>query len=88
MSRLQARMILAGGLVSVLLATVSGVWAEDALSVRLHPSGTVRIIRGGAAEAELAMIELNAHGPGWKHAPQESATAQISDLPDKAGKRP
>jgi hypothetical protein len=40
-----------------------------------------------AGEAELAAIEFNAHGPEWKHAPQVSATARVSDLPEKAGKR-
>lgn len=33
------------------------------------------------------MIELNAHGPEWKHAPQASAEAEVGDLPDQAGKR-
>jgi hypothetical protein len=32
-------------------------------------------------------VELNAHGPEWKYAPQTSAAAEVSDLPDQAGKR-
>ncbi|MGQ9731019.1 MAG: hypothetical protein ACUVX8_07055 [Candidatus Zipacnadales bacterium] len=62
----------------------SGVWAQTTLTAHLDPSGMVRIMNG---EVELAMIELNAHGPNWQHAPQVTATAQVSDLPEGKGKR-
>ena len=86
MSRLQARPILVSVASAVFLAAASGSWAQvgQELSATLHASGMVRVARG---DVELAMIELNAHGPGWKHAPQVSATAEVSDLPDQAGKR-
>jgi hypothetical protein len=83
MSRLQVGMLFVSSAVAVLLAA-SGSWAQDALSAKLDPSGMIQVIKG---DAELAMIELNAHGPDWKHAPQASATAEVSDLPDQAGKR-
>jgi hypothetical protein len=67
---------------AVFLVAVSGAWAQ-ALTARLDPSGMVTIKRG---DVELAMIELNAHGPAWKHAPQATATAKVTDLPD-GGKR-
>jgi len=68
----------------VVLAVASGSGAQEALTVKVEPSGTVRVLTGGA---ELAMIELNAHATGWKHVPQAEATAQVSDLPNEAGKR-
>ena len=68
----------------VALLAASGVWAQEALSAKLDPSGMIRVLKG---TSELAMIELNAHGPAWKHAPQADATAEVSDLPDKAGKQ-
>ena len=69
---------------AMLLATATASWSQDALNAKLHPSGMVQVSRAGV---ELATIELNAHGPGWLHAPQKSATAEVSDLPDQAGKR-
>jgi hypothetical protein len=83
MTRLQAGMVVASVAAALLLAA-SGLWAQDALSAKLDPSGMVQVARDGV---QLAMIELNAHGPDWKHAPQASATAEVSDLPDQAGKR-
>ncbi len=68
--------------VAALLAAASASWAQEALTAKLHATGMVRVSRG---DVELAMIELNAHGPGWQHAPQASATAESSDLPDQAG---
>jgi hypothetical protein len=63
----------------------SGAWAQAGLTAKLHASGMIQLYRGSV---ELAMIELNAHGPQWKHAPQASATTpQIADLPDKTGRR-
>jgi len=84
MSRLQARTVVVSVAATVLLAAASGLWAQETLSAKLDASGMVRVTRG---DVELAMIELNAHGPEWKHAPQASATAEVSDLPDQAGKR-
>ena len=84
MSRLQARTVLVSLAGVVLLAAASGSWAQETLSAKLDASGMVRVTRG---DVELAMIELNAHGPEWKHAPQATATAQVSDLPGQAGRR-
>jgi len=84
MGRLQATAVVAGLGVSALLAAASGSWSQEALAAKLHAAGAVRVSRGNV---ELAMIELNAHGPDWQHAPQDSATAQVSDLPNRGGKR-
>ncbi|MBM3472693.1 MAG: hypothetical protein FJX75_05405 [Armatimonadetes bacterium] len=84
MSRLQAGTVLVSVLVAAASAAANGVWAQETVSAKLDPSGMVRLYRG---DVQLAMIELNAHGTDWTHAPQESATAQISDLPDRTGKR-
>lgn len=70
--------------VAVLLASASVSWSQEALSAKLHPSGMVQLSRAGVG---LAVIELNAHGPDWQHAPQKGATADVSDLPGEAGKR-
>jgi hypothetical protein len=70
--------------VGVVLAVATSSAAQEALTAKVEPSGTVRVLAG---EGELAMIELNAHGTGWKHVPQAEAMAQVSDLPDGAGKR-
>jgi len=58
--------------------------AQDALTAKLDKSGMIRVSRGGV---ELAMIELNAHGTGWQHAPQSTATATVVDLAGGNGKR-
>jgi hypothetical protein len=80
-----------GGLAAaLLLGAASGLCAqqtlsaEAALSAKLDPSGLVRVVAG---DVELAVIELNAHGPEWQHAPQAGATARVTDLPDQAGKQ-
>jgi len=70
--------------IGVLLAVATGAVAQEPLTATVEPSGTVRVL---AAGAELAMIELNAHATGWKYVPQADATAQVSDLPNQAGKR-
>jgi len=70
--------------VVVAFAITSGLGAQDTLSAKLDPSGMINISQGGV---ELAMVELNAHGPNWQHAPQETATAEITDLPDGDGKQ-
>lgn len=70
--------------VTVALVTTTGTsWAQEALTAKLDPTGLIEVSRG---EVELAKIELSAHGPGWQHAPQDTATAEISDLPDADGK--
>jgi hypothetical protein len=69
---------------AVLLATAAGIWAQEALKATLHPSGLIQVSRAGVA---LATIELSAHGSGWEHAPQKTASAETSDLPGAAGKR-
>jgi hypothetical protein len=84
MRRLQARTIAVSVAATVLLAAAGTSWAQETLTAKLHATGMARVSRG---HAELAMIELNAHGPGWQHAPQASATADVGDLPDQAGKR-
>jgi hypothetical protein len=84
MSRLQARIVLVGLAAAALLTAANGSWAQETLSAKLDPSGMIRLFRGNV---ELAMIELNAHGPDWTHAPQASATAEVSDLPNQAGKQ-
>ncbi len=70
--------------ITMLLSAAGGAWAQDALTVTLHPSGMIQI---GSGQTEPAMVELNAHGPNWQHAPQETATAEVSDLPGQTGKR-
>lgn len=82
--KMQRAMMLSTMLVATLLAAATGSWAQDALTATLDPSGLIHVSRG---ETELATIELSAHGPGWQHAPQTSATAQASALPDAAGTR-
>lgn len=84
MSRLQAGTVLVSAAATVLLAAASGVRAQEPLTAKLHATGMARVGRGAV---ELAMIELNAHGPGWQHAPQASATASSSVLADQAGKQ-
>lgn len=73
------RRVMMLGLAAVALVLVGGgASAQGELTVRLDPSGMVQVSRGAV---EIAMIELNAHGPGWQHAPQASATAQASAVP-------
>ena len=84
MRRLRAISVVVSVAATALLAAAGGSWAEDTLSAKLHPSGMVTVTKG---DVELATIELNAHGPQWKHAPQADAVAEVSDLPDKTGKR-
>ena len=86
MNRLRAGMIVLSVAAAVLLIGATGVRAEETLSAKLDPSGLVRVVAGEVA-VEVATVDLNAHGPGWKHAPQAGATARVSDLPDQAGKR-
>jgi len=78
MSRLQAMMI-----VTALLAATGAVLAQGAVTATVHQSGLIEVADG----APLAMIDLNAHGPSWQHAPQEDAMGQVSDLPGGDGVR-
>lgn len=71
-------------LMALAMLLASAAWGQQTLIATPEPSGLVRVSRG---EVELAAIELNAHGPGWQHAPQTSATAEAIDLPDQAGLR-
>ena len=80
MSRFLARTALLGAVVAI----TACAWTQDALTAKLDPSGMVNVSRGAD---QLAMIELNAHGLNWQHAPQESATAKAEDLPVGEGKR-
>ncbi|MBM3498036.1 MAG: hypothetical protein FJX74_05130 [Armatimonadetes bacterium] len=70
--------------VGALLLQTAGAPAQGALTATLDASGIIRLSRGGTA---LAVIELNAHGPDWKHAPQADAAARASDLPAPGGKQ-
>ncbi|MCK5804421.1 MAG: hypothetical protein KAI66_16405 [Lentisphaeria bacterium] len=72
-----------GAALVVLLGTAQLTWSQDAVEVRLAPSGMLQVSRGGA---ELASIEINAHGANWTHAPQKGAKAEVGDLPEQAGK--
>ena len=73
------------GLAAALLLASAGVLrSADTLTAKLDASGMIQISRAGV---ELAMIELNAHGSGWQHAPQRTATAEVGDLPGQTGKQ-
>lgn len=74
-----------GAIIAILLlGLAAGAWGQEGLTAKVESSGTVRVLSGAA---ELATIDLNAHGVGWKNVPQTEAKAQVSDLPDQAGKR-
>jgi hypothetical protein len=62
-----------------LLGLDSHGFAADELTARLDSSGLIHLLRG---EVELAQLDLNAHGPQWKHAPQSTATGQVTALPE------
>ena len=83
MDRLSLGIVL-GTATAVLLAVVTPSRAENVLKADLHPSGMIEISRDGV---HLAMIELNAHGAAWQHAPQKGATAEVTDLPAESGKQ-
>jgi hypothetical protein len=73
-----------GLLAAMLLALPGLAGAQETLMARVEKSGTLRVSR---ADGELVMIELNAHAPGWKHAPQADATAAATSLTDPTGVR-
>jgi len=68
---------------AVMLLAVSASWAQEGLTATLQPTGLVQVARG---EAAPIVIELSAHGLEWRHAPQATATAEVSDLPDHGGR--
>ncbi len=82
MSTTRTRMIAA--IVLAVLVAASTSWAQGTLVAKADASGLIHVSRDGV---ELATIELSAHGPGWQHAPQSSATAQVSTLPGQGGLR-
>jgi hypothetical protein len=83
MRRLPTGILVVTLAVAAFLATGPGLQAQG-LSAKLDPTGMIHLMSG---DVELAALELNAHGPQWKHASQADATAQVSDLPNQAGKR-
>ncbi len=83
MSRLQTFTV-AASLAACLILAASATWAQEALTAKPHASGAIHVTRG---DVELAMIELNAHGPAWQHVSQEIGTADFSVLPDQNGAR-
>ncbi len=84
MDRLRLRAIPLGLVALLLLAANSMSHAQGTCILKLDPTGLITISRGGV---DAGVIELNAHGPNWQHAPQKSATGQISSLSANAGKR-
>lgn len=78
------RAVVATLIACVLGSAASVALAQEALTARLDPSGAVRLLHG---PTELAMVELNAHGPEWTHAPQATATVQTSALTNPPGCR-
>lgn len=81
MSRLPAKLAV---LIAALGISALGAWAQGALTAKLEPNGLIRVSLDGA---ELAVVELNAHGSGWQYAAQATATAQVSALPAGGGHR-
>jgi hypothetical protein len=71
-------------LVALLASLAAQAWAQGTLTAKVEPNGTIRV---SDATGEIAMIELNAHAPGWVYAAQSTATAQGTDLPAGSGKR-
>lgn len=74
--------VLVTGIV-LFVVLVGGAWGQE-ITAKLQPSGLIVVSKGGM---ELARIDLNAHGPGWKNAPQETATAQNADTPPGTGRK-
>lgn len=66
------------------LLVTGAAWSQGDLTAAVDPSGFVNIMRG---DTVIAMVELNAHGPNWQHAPQADATAQTTSLPGVPGRR-
>ncbi|NSW57550.1 MAG: hypothetical protein HPY44_16190 [Armatimonadetes bacterium] len=84
MERIRLSAILSGLVALTLLVSTSISCAQEGCTLKLDPTGLITIFRGGV---DAGAIELNAHGPNWQHAPQKSATGQISSLRGNAGKR-
>lgn len=71
-------------LVGLGLIGAGGGGAQAAPAVRVDPSGVVQVMAG---DVVLGLLDLNAHGPQWQHAPQTAATVQASALPEGQGQR-
>jgi len=69
---------------AVSLAVAGWAWTQEPLTATLHPSGLIRVARG---DVELAAIELSAHGPGWQHAPQKTASVEKTPATEETGKQ-
>ncbi len=65
----------------VVMTAVGMAVAQEGLVARTDPCGLIHVMRG---EAEVARIELSGHGPGWQHAGQKTAVAEVTELPDGA----
>ncbi len=73
------------GLIAVTVCLAASLaWAQAPVTATVDSSGLVSITSGGQ---QVATIDLNAHGPGWQHAPQQTATGEVSDLQGVTGKR-
>lgn len=68
---------------SMLLVSHWATAEGESVAAQLHSSGVVKVVQAGK---QVAVVELSAHGPGWKHVSQYAATATVSDLPGKKGK--
>jgi len=82
MSTARTRMIAL--IVLAVLGVASASWAQGTLVAKPDTSGLIHVTRAGV---EVAAIELSAHGPGWQHAAQTTATAQVSTLTEQGGQR-
>jgi hypothetical protein len=60
---------------ALLACTVCTALADGPLTAKLLPQGGIQIMSDGKT---IATLELNAHGPKWTHAGQETATATIT----------
>ncbi|MFW5866181.1 MAG: hypothetical protein ACOCX2_00095 [Armatimonadota bacterium] len=63
---------------AVLLSAATGVsCAQGTVTATVAQSGLIEV---GDGSGVLAVVDLNAHGPGWQNAPQDSATGQVTDV--------
>lgn len=79
MSRVQTVTLM---MITALLALTGPAFAQGEITATLQPSGLIEVSDDAGI---LATIELNAHGPGWQHAPQDSVTGEVRALPDEDG---
>lgn len=78
-----ARATMTGLMIGIVLLAAPA-WAQGPLTATLHESGMIEVTGNGT---QIATIDLNAHGPNWQHAPQQTATGQITDLSSATEKR-